>query len=750
MPYIGNTIRAADDYRLIDDISSGFNGSETSFALQVAGSAPVPFPKSPQQVLISVNGVIQEPDPTGASGFNLVGTNIVFSSAPTNGHAFFGIIYATADYLNAGGNFPSGSLGAPSITFIGDENSGLYRKGSGSVGFVSDATEIANFDSNGITISSGNIIIPDSIIHNGDSDTKIRFSDNNEFSVETGGTQRLKLTDAIAIFNDGGADVDFKVEGDTDTALFYVEAANDRIGIGTATPSVKTQISVSDTTAYSASTISANQFQLSITNTGAAGVAGILFATEPSSGNGGHCGIRALSTGNGDSALTISTRGSSTSAERLRIDSSGQVLVGTTSTTSGDGVITGIKAANTSRIIVGNSNTTASGVASYDMLPSNKVTGARIECRATEDFSTVANRTADLGFYTRKDGTLAEKLTILSGGNVGIGTTSPLNLLNLDVDTEANLGSGSDGIRITSGSQMTQLVRLGDSYSNNSVTGPATLLFSKDKLSIRCDNANPITFHTGSVGNVNERMRIDSSGNVGIGTTSPDNVLDLGSSSAGRALTFASYSNLFSEHSSGAFWIASNFVGNAGSSGYKTGATGNFGAAGIKVNATGGSSNSGIIQFFTDDNASKTAGDAITPTERLRIDQDGVLQVVGGNIAYGALSTNFGKHTVVKGPGFLGPGSSVSITVGIAYAAGRGIAHAYRTSDATKQKSAIFDVQARGTSNMNRSNEDTITQNSGVNFSITDVAQGFQITNNESFTISYSLMIDIVGNIPLP
>ena len=39
MPYIGNTIRAADDYRLIDDISSGFDGSETSFALQVAGSS---------------------------------------------------------------------------------------------------------------------------------------------------------------------------------------------------------------------------------------------------------------------------------------------------------------------------------------------------------------------------------------------------------------------------------------------------------------------------------------------------------------------------------------------------------------------------------------------------------------------------------------------------------------------------------------------------------------------------------------
>ena len=142
MPYIGNNLRSNNAYKTIDDISSSFNGTTTSFSLLVGGSSPVPFPKYETQLIISVGGVVQEPDSSGTTGFQLSGTNIVFSSAPTNGHAFFGIIYATADYLNAGGNFPAGSLGAPSITFIGDENSGLFRKSGGSVGFVSDATEI--------------------------------------------------------------------------------------------------------------------------------------------------------------------------------------------------------------------------------------------------------------------------------------------------------------------------------------------------------------------------------------------------------------------------------------------------------------------------------------------------------------------------------------------------------------------------------------------------------------------------------
>ena len=91
MPYIGNDIRANEDYKIIDDISSGFNGSATSFALQVGGSAPVPFPKYEQQLLISVNGVIQEPDPSGSAGFSLSGTNIVFEPSRVLTISFFKI-----------------------------------------------------------------------------------------------------------------------------------------------------------------------------------------------------------------------------------------------------------------------------------------------------------------------------------------------------------------------------------------------------------------------------------------------------------------------------------------------------------------------------------------------------------------------------------------------------------------------------------------------------------------------------------
>lgn len=44
------------------------------------------------------------------------------------------------------------------------------------------------------------------------------------------------------IWNDAGADVDQRMEGDTDQNLFYLDAGNDRVGFGTNTPSAKVHV----------------------------------------------------------------------------------------------------------------------------------------------------------------------------------------------------------------------------------------------------------------------------------------------------------------------------------------------------------------------------------------------------------------------------------------------------------------------------------------------------------------------------
>lgn len=47
---------------------------------------------------------------------------------------------------------------------------------------------------------------------------------------------------AANVWNDAGADVDQRMEGDTDANLFFLDASTDRIGVGTATPTAKLQV----------------------------------------------------------------------------------------------------------------------------------------------------------------------------------------------------------------------------------------------------------------------------------------------------------------------------------------------------------------------------------------------------------------------------------------------------------------------------------------------------------------------------
>ena len=210
--YIGYDLQTAvPGYLIIDDISSGFNGSATSFALLVGGVKPTPMPASPQQVLISVNGVVQEPDPTGSAGFTVTGDNIVFSSAPTNGHAFFGIVLAGADYANAGGEFPDGTIAAPSFTFANDNDTGWFREGSGSVGFSANGSQILNYDGNGLNfvdskklqLGAGNDL---QIYHDG-SHSYIADSGTGDLNILASKVQILNPanSETMAIFREDGA-----------------------------------------------------------------------------------------------------------------------------------------------------------------------------------------------------------------------------------------------------------------------------------------------------------------------------------------------------------------------------------------------------------------------------------------------------------------------------------------------------------------------------------------------------------------
>ena len=82
MSYIG-TAPTDGQYTILDDISSGFDGSEVTFSLSSGGVAVVP--QTDANALISISGVVQY-----TSAYSISSSQITFSSAPLASDSFSG------------------------------------------------------------------------------------------------------------------------------------------------------------------------------------------------------------------------------------------------------------------------------------------------------------------------------------------------------------------------------------------------------------------------------------------------------------------------------------------------------------------------------------------------------------------------------------------------------------------------------------------------------------------------------------
>jgi hypothetical protein len=178
--------------------------------------------------------------------------------------------------------------------------------------------------------------------------------------------------------------------------------------------------------------------------------------------------------------------------------------------------------------LLSNDNVGVGNTAGLLFAPSNGVTGARIEAIAIEDFSVSANRTADLAFHTRKDGTLAERLRITNTGSVGIGTSSPSQ--KAEISNNANSSTWLKVSNTDTGSGAAS----GVLFENNSGdTGAISLRSSAagGELFLRTLSTNALTLGTDNT----EAMRIDSVGRLLQGTTSVN--MGIGNTTTGSQLS---------------------------------------------------------------------------------------------------------------------------------------------------------------------------------------------------------------------
>ena len=167
------------------------------------------------------------------------------------------------------------------------------------------------------------ILNSDDGVISGTSGLKSSGGDDGVLAVQSNGTEVAKFKTTELVINDGGANYDFRVEGDADANLLFVDASADRIGIGTSTPTVRLNVANTSADCVVHSQALTNGFAAGyrmVANNDAGAAFNFLMSFSGSTEQW-YIG------GNGNNNTIVFANGSART-ERVRITSSGAVRIG--------------------------------------------------------------------------------------------------------------------------------------------------------------------------------------------------------------------------------------------------------------------------------------------------------------------------------------------------------------------------------------------------------------------------------------